>query len=276
MNRWEMERNGQTSVHAADLRRSIQRGQFTLLRYSEARDEQPRDTQATQMPGLQRRHSASALGLAGLAAFALMGTLVQMRLFSGLDNAVARSMAHVGSPVLDWWASIAGSLASAEFAIAYAVLLGIVLWRIGAGWWAISPFAFLVPTGLELALKTWLYQPPIPASLHFHVAASSDLPTVILRGSFPSGHSLRSAFFCTFLAILFWNRERPSSRLLAIAILTIAPAVGLAMLYASWHWTSDVVAGLVLGASVALIITPFVARRLKSHEPLRQLTRSLP
>ncbi len=101
--------------------------------------------------------------------------------------------------------------------------------------------------------------------------ASSYLPSVVLEGSFPSGHSLRSAFFGTFLAVLTWNRRSPFSRPLAVAVLAIAPAVGVAMLYTSWNWASDVVADLLLGASVALLVAPALAGRIASSGPERPL-----
>lgn len=243
------------------------RGRIVVLHYYGRDAEEPREAPTSRALTLLRQHPATALGLIGLAGFAMMAALVQERLFTGLDYSVAQSMRYVGSPVLDWWATVAGNLASAEFAMVYAVVLALVLWRTGAGWWALAPFAFVVPTGVELALKSWLTQPPIPPGLHFHVPATSNLPTVALEGSFPSGHALRSAFFCTILAILLWNRGRPLSRLLAAALIALPPAVGLAMVYVSWHWTSDVVAGLLLGASVAIPVARAVAERLESGGP---------
>ena len=223
------------------------------------------ETPTGVVAGLQRMGTEAKLGLAGLAIFVLITILVQWGLLRALDYSVATSMQYVENPVLDLWMTVAGDLAVAELSVVYASVLSFALWRAGASRWSLAPFAFLLPTVIELAFKTWIYQPSIPLSLHFHVSGGNVFPSVLLEGSFPSGHSLRSAFFCTFLAILMWQQRGPFPKLLALVVLLIAPAIGLAMLYAAWHWTSDVVAGLILGASFALLVAPPVATRLDAQ-----------
>ncbi len=226
-------------------------------------DQQLREIPAEALARPRGIGTPAALGLAGLAIFGAITILVQMRVLQGVDHGIAISMEYVNSPALDLWATVADDLAIAEMSVVYGVVLSLILWRAGAGRWSLAPFAFLVPTLIELAFKTWIAQPPIPPSLHFHVPAGNHFPTIVLEGSFPSGHSLRSAFFCTFLAVLLWHRRQRFPRLLALAIVIVAPAIGAAMIYAAWHWTSDVVAGLVLGASFALFVAPPTAERLK-------------
>ncbi|MCL4371214.1 MAG: phosphatase PAP2 family protein [Chloroflexi bacterium] len=219
------------------------------------------------MPWFVRPTAAGAVGVAGLAGFAVITVLVQLQLLSGMDRAIAFSMQYVESPVLDWWSMLAGNLAAAEMSVLYAAVISVVMWRKGAGWWSVAPFALVVPTAVELVSKSWLDQPPIPRTLRFHVPVNSSFPTIVLEGSFPSGHSLRSAFICTFLAVLIRSRGGRFAGVLALLTVAVAPAIGLAMMYAAWHWTSDVVAGFLLGSSFALLLAPTAAQKLRPPRP---------
>jgi len=53
----------------------------------------------------------------------------------------------------------------------------------------------------------------------------------------------------------------------------LALAFGFARIYMGDHWPSDVVAGLALGASSALLVAPPVARRLNGARGEKQEAR---
>lgn len=63
--------------------------------------------------------------------------------------------------------------------------------------------------------------------------------------SFPSGHSASAAGFAVGVAV-----ESPAA---AIIVVPLAAAVAYSRLHVSAHWLSDVVGGVALGATVALV-----------------------
>src|SRR5262249_59217773 len=101
----------------------------------------------------------------------------------------------------------------------------VVLWRRGLGRWALAPLAFVLLTVLEVALKLTIYQPGVPQE--FLRAGDHPFTSLILPGSFPSGHALRSAFFTVFLALLLSHKEGTGARVGAGALVLLGCLLGL-------------------------------------------------
>ncbi|MDP2935587.1 MAG: phosphatase PAP2 family protein [Dehalococcoidia bacterium] len=194
--------------------------------------------------------SARLPGLAGLAVFVFVTVLVQTRLLAGLDSAVAFWMASLApGPLLS--ISTAFSIAfSAELSLIWAVTAGLVLWRRGLGLWSMAPLAFLIVTPVEILMKLIIEQPGVPEELHRSVYY--PLTTLDLTGSFPSGHAIRSGFFCAFAGVLLRSSGGKMGRIAPFTFAFLAGLAGFTRLYLGVHWLTDVVAGLVLGASVGL------------------------
>ena len=99
-------------------------------------------------------------------------------------------------------------------------------------------------------------------------------PTVVPRlvqvssPSFPSGHAMMSAVVYltvgTLVAQLF-ARRRERTYVLSVAI-GLAALIGLTRLYLGVHYPTDVLAGLLVGFSWALVMG-LVARSLRQHSP---------
>jgi membrane-associated phospholipid phosphatase len=113
---------------------------------------------------------------------------------------------------------------------------------------------------LELVLKALIHQPAVPRE--FYRGVYYPLTTVILQGTFPSGHAMRGAFVCAFPAILLAWRRGIFAWLGSLALVLLALLAGLTRVYLGDHWLSDVVAGLLLGGALALLVAPPVAERL--------------
>jgi len=80
--------------------------------------------------------------------------------------------------------------------------------------------------------------------------------------SFPSGHTgAASAFYIGLAVIVFWNTERILPRTLAAAGAVFFPlAVAASRIYRGMHYPSDVIVGVVLGAT-CLVIAIYIVRR---------------
>ncbi len=204
--------------------------------------------------------ATTAVGLAGLVLFVLLAVPVHARALAGLDLAVASAMQGMSGWPLDASGTVVGIAGAGEMSVLYGLAGAAVLWRAGLGYWSLAPLAFLLPTLLEFGLKSVLHQPQVPGEFHRH--AYYPLVSLHLKGSFPSGHALRSAFFCAFLAVLLWSRRDALSRAAALLFIPLELYIAFTRIYMGDHWVSDVAAGLLLGASFALLVAPPVARRL--------------
>ncbi len=92
--------------------------------------------------------------------------------------------------------------------------------------------------------------------------------------AFPSGHALNSALTAgVFLLVLLpFVRDRPGRRVALWAAVLIVPLItGLTRIGLGVHWTSDVVAGWLLGVAVVAVTTAaFESRRARAgRRPVR-------
>jgi membrane-associated phospholipid phosphatase len=209
----------------------------------------------------------------GFVVFGLLAALVETRVLAGLDLATARANQALAGELLYLWSALAGLLVSAEFSLGYAALMSLLLWLAGCGRWSLAPFAFLLLVPIELALKLTLEQPPVPPELRRSVYY--PLTSLRLPNSFPSGHALRTGFFCVFWAALLWSRGGSASRFGVPICGLLAGLLGFARIYLGQHWLSDVIAGLLLGGALALLVAEPLIRRLAAKPAVFGRSQSL-
>jgi len=200
--------------------------------------------------------------LVAFALFLLLLVLVQLRALVGIDLAATHVMRAVAGDLLDTLAGAVSLVLAFELSVLYGGLAAVMLWRSGLGRWSLAPLAFVLLTVLEVALKLTIYQPGVPGE--FLRAGDHPLISLILPGSFPSGHALRSAFFTVFLAVLLFRQDSAGARVGSVALVLLGCLLGLSRVYLGMHWLSDVIAGLLLGAGLALVVAPPVAARWSS------------
>ncbi|MBI2942286.1 MAG: phosphatase PAP2 family protein [Chloroflexi bacterium] len=192
-------------------------------------------------------------GIAGLAAFAALSALVHWRALAGVDQATTRAKQLVAGPFLDAIGAAAGVAVAAELSVVYGLVAAGLLWRRGRGRWSLAPLAFVLAVPIEFAMKLLIDQPP--PGVEFYRSVHYPFLAVTTVGSYPSGHAMRTGFFLVF-GWLAMGAGRGWPIAARVALLAIAVAFGLSRVYLGYHWLSDVVGGMVLGGSVALLARP--------------------
>lgn len=145
-------------------------------------------------------------------------------------------------------------------------VLVIIAYALQKAWWRAGEFvvAGILSSLLVQLLKKLVFAPsPRPMGViewsQTQLATDLELP---LQFAFPSGHTTTAFVFFTLIA-MHWRR--PAIQIFA-AFCAIAVAVSRVYLMA--HWITDVMAGAVLGMSIALVVST-VSQRIQK-KPLTQ------
>ncbi|HLS15143.1 MAG TPA: phosphatase PAP2 family protein [Beutenbergiaceae bacterium] len=210
-------------------------------------------------------------GLATLMLVAGMllggGALIGLGLLDGEGTAAdQRILASVGAIRTDTVAGVARAVTVLADPVVYylgvAVLIAGLWWRTRRG--DLPALAAVTIIGAQMlgsAMK-WLVARPRPDG--------SLVATV--TSAFPSGHSLRAMAGAALLAwLLAWGGQRLWRRVAAAGVLVLAVGVGASRVLLQVHWSTDVLAGLVLGglwfAAVLAILRPTTRSGISSRAP---------
>ncbi|WP_433292362.1 phosphatase PAP2 family protein [Actinoplanes sp. CA-030573] len=149
---------------------------------------------------------------------------------------------------------------------------GLALWLVRRGdralaWWVVVTMTAGGLLGVLLKLLVGRHRP--------------DLLDPVARAagySFPSGHALTNALgAAVFLIVLIPHTRRKGARLALWVLAVVIPVItAVCRVALGVHWTSDVVAGLILGVAVpavtAFAFLSFASRRAARREMLRMET----
>jgi undecaprenyl-diphosphatase len=192
-----------------------------------------------------------ALALLGVA-FAAYTQVVGGGALAPLDQEVARALSAAWVPALHPVAQAVAVGGGVELTSVLAAGLAVLLWRRGYRVEAAALLAFPIVSVLE-AVYRWALRHPAPIAFR-HPDGPSVVTmwhggTLILNGSYPSGHMIRTvlvyglwAFVVRRLASPGWART-----LAAPAVAIVVGLMALDRVYLGVHWQSDVVGGVLLG-----------------------------
>lgn len=85
--------------------------------------------------------------------------------------------------------------------------------------------------------------------------------------SFPSGHALMSVIFYGMICYFIYKlcRKTWQKLILLVAFITLIFLIGLSRIYLGVHWTSDVIAGWLVGFAILVFFVIMFERLKKSY-----------
>jgi undecaprenyl-diphosphatase len=228
------------------------------------------DLEPTFMKPLHRlRTRLEKVGLSLLAGFFVCASIVVLFGFlarevfatartSPLDSEITLSVRALHTPALDRAARAATFFGSHLFLIPATALVALALWL--KGHW-VSALLFCGSVVGGFGLNSLL-------KISFHRARPDLWPALVAEHthSFPSGHAVMSTvFFGGLAAVALHLSERSEVRITALVLAAVATlTVAGTRVYLGAHWTTDVVAGILVGlfwVVVAAVGTEYVTGR---------------
>lgn len=176
-----------------------------------------------------------------LTAFAVFSALAGLRLLYGLDLWTLRASQTWTNIFFDRIGGLFSTLGGIEVTVPAFGVLVIWLFLTGSRTLAVRLAAAMLVTSLvEVAMKFWLPQVPMPEDAA-RTTGFSPVLDVPYSYPYPSGHLLRSVLLFGAIFLLWRNKIARAFIVLALA------GMALSRVYLGVHWASDVIGGVLLG-----------------------------
>ena len=181
-----------------------------------------------------------------LAAFAALGAAIAANATMGLDLAVQRRVLAANGPVGNSFFSFLSTVGSVTPMIVYACLL-IALMAIRGR----SSVPLTVLVAPLLAVFAYLGT----KSIFLRTRPSGVGNAFEGTYSFPSAHATTSSAVCFSVAYLLYREGVVSGGVAAAVASLVSLMIGVSRVYLDVHWTTDVVGGWLLGATIGAATT---------------------
>lgn len=163
--------------------------------------------------------------------------------------------------------SILSLLGSVE--ISGFIWLVLLIYTLIRRFWLTFLAMFLLPLALiiEVFGKVFLFHPG-PPFLFYRGVLKFNFPSHFIQTdfSYPSGHVLRTTFLIIFLMTYLYLRHKFFKPMLVqITLVIFLLLMVVSRIYLGEHWTTDVVGGFLLGASLGLFTGITVPYKKISH-----------
>lgn len=119
------------------------------------------------------------------------------------------------------------------------------------------PLAFFLLTIIEAYGKNFVPHPGPPFFMVKHPTTIFPKFHVVEPYSYPSGHTARITFLAlssfSLLTSNFWLRKKNHRMLISLILISYVGFVAISRIYLGHHWLSDILGGVLLGASWGLV-----------------------
>jgi len=195
-----------------------------------------------------------AIGFTFFVLFIIFSYLVHIDFFTNIDfNTTVKLQDKLPRKVDDFF-SFFSLIGTAEVAGIFLLLILAIKRKLSL---ILTLFGFVILHVFELFGKTFVDHLPPP---HFLLRTEKlvDFPQfyVSLENSYPSGHAARAAFISAILVILFAKSRKLSKnqKLTAYVVIGLYDVIMFSSrIYLGEHWLSDVIGGMFLGVSLAIL-----------------------
>jgi undecaprenyl-diphosphatase len=181
----------------------------------------------------------------------ILSILVRLRATYAFDLKATKALQELNSPFLDKAAKWATFMGNSLTLIILAIVIFVVCAVLKQGQAAVFVVASLLALPLNVILKNIIdRERPGEKEAKIH-------PGPRWGFSYPSGHSMGSAAFYGFLAVIVWlHVPNMSLRAILLVPFILQPILtGLSRIYLGAHWLSDVVGGWAGGVLVVSILS---------------------